>query len=131
MKRVRKFTSTMEVFDYLSSDLIECLECGKRFHLLNVHLRKVHGMTCDEYRGLYNLPVTTPLAGRVFRQKQSEKMRYLIASDVVTHWHLPAAMLKARDSVHRKRRDYELAEQAQRLDRNRQKTRENHVKKGK
>ncbi|AFJ48507.1 hypothetical protein EBL_c34510 [Shimwellia blattae DSM 4481 = NBRC 105725] len=109
------FTSFLDVYEYLSSDLIECLECGRRFHLLNPHLRKAHGMTCDEYRELYNLPVTAPLAGRLFRQKQSDKMRYLISIGVVTHDHLASASLKSKSAIHRKRRDYDLAEQAQRL----------------
>ncbi|EIS4806071.1 MucR family transcriptional regulator [Escherichia coli] len=107
-------TSKSAAQAYTDNDLLECLECGKKFSFLPNHVRKAHAMTPEEYRTKYNLPASTPLAGRVYREKQREKMARLIDSGIVTHWHLPAAVEKSRAAGRGTRTDFDLSEQAQR-----------------
>ena len=42
-------------------DHVACLECGKKLTLLKRHLMTDHGLTPDEYRQRWNLPMDHPL----------------------------------------------------------------------
>lgn len=52
-------------------DAITCLECGARLQSLGKHLRR-HGLTGDEYREKYNLPLTTALQSLRARARGAE-----------------------------------------------------------
>ncbi len=54
------FTRPEDVWEYLNSDKITCLRCGKPYKALGMHLR-VHGWTSDRYREFYGLPWRTGL----------------------------------------------------------------------
>lgn len=116
--RTSKITSKNDALIYISGALIKCLECGKTFSLLANHLKKAHGMTVEEYRVKFNIPAGIPLAGKLYRDKHRDKMRRLITDGIVTHWHLADAVEKSRASGRGKRRDFDLAEQAERMKRN-------------
>lgn len=90
-----RFTATAQVVAYLSSDRIECLECGKRFAFLANHIRRVHGIDSDEYRELWGLPTMTPLAGQSYRTAHREKMQRMQTDGSLTYDHLTAASQKA------------------------------------
>jgi len=109
-----KIKSRKEVEQYLNSDKIECLECGKRFKFLPVHINRTHGLSAPEYRQRYNLPAGTPLAGLEYRRAQSDKLKRMIDAGTLTHDHLPNAVEAARKSERPRRTDYDLAEQSER-----------------
>jgi len=90
-----KFSTRAQVTAYLNSDLIECLECGQRFAFLVNHLRRIHGMRCDEYREAWGLPAMTPLAGQIYRAKHREKIKKMQSDGRQTYDHLPFAAAKS------------------------------------
>ncbi|MEL7628716.1 MucR family transcriptional regulator [Pectobacterium aroidearum] len=111
---MKRINSRAELDEYLNHDKIECLECGKRFSFLASHLRKTHGMTADEYREKFNIPVSAPLAGLSYREAHRDKLNKMIQSGTLDYSHLPAAEKAARQAGRGKRRDFDLAEQAER-----------------
>ncbi|APB06089.1 hypothetical protein WP3W18E01_24400 [Raoultella ornithinolytica] len=112
MKKVW-FRSRDEAETYISGDTLECLECGKKFVLLEKHLRIAHAMTCEEYREKYNIPVSIPLAGAGYREKQRLKMLRLQESGAIDYSHLSKASEKARTAGRGARRDFDLKQQAE------------------
>lgn len=71
----KPFESTEAVLNYLDSDEITCLCCGKQYRkLAGPHLQKVHGMTDDQYKEKYHIPYTYPLAGRATRDIHSQNV---------------------------------------------------------
>lgn len=90
-----QFTTRAQVDEYIASDLIECLECGKKFQFLGAHLQRKHDISCDEYRELWGLPAMTPLAGLAYRATHREKLSRFRADGRVNNDHLPAAVIKA------------------------------------
>mgnify|MGYP000380189437 CR=1 FL=1 len=91
-----KFTTTDQVDAYLSTDLIECLECGKQFSFLANHLRRTHGIDADEYRESWGLPAMTPLAGQTYRDIHRAKIRRMQTDGTIKYDHLPIATAKAK-----------------------------------
>ena len=61
-----KFETKEEVYDYFSSDKIQCLLCGKWFQRLSFHLKAIHDITSDEYKEMYGLPWKHRLCGKEF-----------------------------------------------------------------
>ncbi|HHS9967633.1 TPA: MucR family transcriptional regulator [Raoultella ornithinolytica] len=112
MKGIR-FSSREDAQAYVSGDKIECMECGKKFVLLEKHLRVAHFMTCEEYREKYNIPVSIPLAGAGYREKQRLKMLHLQESGAIDYSHLGKASEKARTAGRGERRDFDLKQQAE------------------
>lgn len=109
---MQKINSKSEVEEYLNHEKIECLNCGKRFSFLPVHINRVHQLTASEYRALHNLPAGTPLAGLSYRAKHSEKIRKMILENILTHDHLPTAVNNAIGAERAKRKNYDLENQA-------------------
>lgn len=70
-------------------------------------------MTCDEYREKYNIPVSIPLAGAKYREKQRQKMFRLQKDGAIDYHHLDRATDAARTAGRGVRRDYDLERQAQ------------------
>ncbi len=72
-----KFRTKAEVDAHLSGEKIQCLLCGRWFHIIGgSHLLKIHGITVDDYRSRYGLPWKRGLVGTIFREKlvaQGEK----------------------------------------------------------
>lgn len=60
---------------YLSGDKIICLRCGKSYRSLGVHIVKIHGMTIDQYKEFYHIPVTYALACQDSRTLYSTAMK--------------------------------------------------------
>ncbi|MEU7835031.1 MULTISPECIES: MucR family transcriptional regulator [unclassified Nonomuraea] len=57
---------------------LQCLECGRWCRSLAVHLNQGEGMTADQYREKYGLPVTLPLASsdlsELWREQAKERL---------------------------------------------------------
>ncbi len=65
-----KFKTMAEVDAYLSGEKIQCLLCGKMFHMIGAqHLQLIHGLTADDYREQYGIPWGRGLIGARRRGK--------------------------------------------------------------
>lgn len=107
-----RIKTRQDVIDYLAHDKIECLECGKRYHFLPVHIKRVHGLSAEAYKDKFNLPAPTPLAGTDYRQIQREKLQSMIAQGIINYEHLPEAVDLARTAGRGIKRDFDVLEQA-------------------
>lgn len=70
-----KFTTRQEIYNYFSSDKVQCLLCGKRFKRLPTHLKMIHELESDEYRARYGLPWKHALCGKELSLKLSNTMK--------------------------------------------------------
>ena|SRR5689334_2599797 len=59
----------------VTADYIVCLEDGKKFKSLKRHLRSAYGMTPDEYRTKWRLPVDYPMVAPAYAAVRSELAR--------------------------------------------------------
>jgi len=51
---------------------IVCLDCGSKFKALKRHLASVHGLTPEEYRTRWNLPLTYPMVSAEYSERRRE-----------------------------------------------------------
>ncbi len=58
-----RFATPDQINEYFSESKITCLLCGKPFYILSDHLRAVHKITPDQYRGFYGIPCSRRLVG--------------------------------------------------------------------
>ncbi|EPN2807573.1 MucR family transcriptional regulator [Serratia marcescens] len=107
-----RINSRAEAEAYVSGDLVECLECGKKFEFLPVHIKRMHGLTTDEYRERYNIPAGIPLAGKAYREMQRTKLIAMQRDGVIDYSHLPNAEKAARRAGRGDKRDFDRATQA-------------------
>lgn len=114
----KKITSLADVNEYIKYDLIECLECGKWFPFLPVHLNRIHQIDSIDYRIKHDLPAQTPLAGVKYREMHRAKMNKLIEDGIVVHEHLKDAIEKSRGAGRGKRATYELDRQRDNITKN-------------
>ena len=56
----------------VTSDYIVCLEDGKQLKMLKRYLRNTHGMTPDEYRKRWGLPVDYPMVAPNYAKQRSK-----------------------------------------------------------
>ena len=63
------FQTREQVDEYLSGEAIECLICGRRFNGLHMHLKFKHGITDDDYRQRYGIPLSRSLTSVTYRAK--------------------------------------------------------------
>ncbi|HEP0989111.1 TPA: MucR family transcriptional regulator [Serratia marcescens] len=96
----------------MAGDLVECLECGKKFEFLPVHIKRMHGLSADEYRERYNIPAGIPLAGKAYREVQRQKLIAMQKDGVIDYSHLPKAEKSARRAGRGDKRDFDRAKQA-------------------
>lgn len=115
----KKITSLDDVAEYTRHDLIECLECGKWFPFLPVHINRIHQIDTTDYKIKHDLPAGTPLAGVTFRQIHRNKLNKLIEEGVIDHHHLPDAVEKAQQYWRGQRASYELKQHGERTKINR------------
>ena len=55
----------------VTPDYIICLEDGKKLKMLKRHLRTAYGMTPDEYRAKWGLPLDYPMVAPNYAQQRS------------------------------------------------------------
>ncbi|WP_454878615.1 MucR family transcriptional regulator [Serratia inhibens] len=108
----RRINSRAEAEAYVSGVLVECLECGKRFEFLPVHIKRMHGLTADEYRERYNIPAGIPLAGKAYREMQRLKLVAMQKGGVIDYSHLPNAEKAARRAGRGDKRDFDRKSQS-------------------
>lgn len=59
------------VEESVTDDYIVCLEDGKKMKMLKRHLMTSFGMTCDEYRVRWSLPLDYPMVAPNYAKKRS------------------------------------------------------------
>lgn len=126
----KKITSMADVEEYIKHDLIQCLECGKWFPFLPVHLNKIHQIDSIDYRIKHDLPAQTPLAGVKYRDMHRIKMNKLISDGTITHERLEDAIKKASRAARRQRVAYELDRQREIIKNNKIWLKSSRTKKG-
>jgi predicted transcriptional regulator len=55
----------------VTPDYIICLEDGKKLKMLKRHLRTAYGMTPDEYRAKWGLPIDYPMVAPNYAEQRS------------------------------------------------------------
>lgn len=55
------FSNVEELNNYLNSEKITCLLCGKKFKSLGHHIMGIHQMSVDDYKEKYGIPFTRGL----------------------------------------------------------------------
>ncbi len=107
-----RINSRAEAEAYAAGDSVECLECGKKFAFLPVHIKRMHGLTADEYRERYNIPAGIPLAGKAYREMQRLKLIAMQKDGVLDYSHLPRAEKAARRAGRGDKRDFDRQSQS-------------------
>jgi predicted transcriptional regulator len=59
----------------ITPDYVICLDDGKKFKSLKRHLRTAYGMTPDDYRAKWKLPVSYPMVAPNYAAQRSELAR--------------------------------------------------------
>lgn len=59
----------------VTNDRVYCLCCGKGFKMLKRHLGSEHGLTEDEYRAKFGLPVDLPLVAPSYSERKAAYAR--------------------------------------------------------
>ena len=84
-----------EIDAYFATDLIVCLLCGFEYGMLATHLVRTHGVSCDQYRIDFGLPMSIGLSGTVARAKCAATMHRRIAEgdeSIIGTWRLGQAV---------------------------------------
>jgi predicted transcriptional regulator len=63
-------TPAVSIRTSVKSDLITCLDCGKKMKMLKRHLNTDHQMTVDQYRAKWSLPKTYPMVASDYAAKR-------------------------------------------------------------
>ena len=69
---IERLQPAISVKKSISPDYIVCLEDGKKLKMLKRHLRTTYGMTPDEYRAKWDLPVDYPMVAPNYAKQRSE-----------------------------------------------------------
>ena len=56
----------------VSNDYLICLEDGKKLKMLRRHLKRVYGLTPEQYRARWGLPSDYPMVAPSYARKRSE-----------------------------------------------------------
>ncbi|OVE75063.1 hypothetical protein BVX95_00390 [archaeon D22] len=73
---------TMDKKEVFGQNQVICMICGKGFTVIGRHLGAAHGMTADEYRAKFDIPLGTALASRAYvarRKKETAQDKELKA----------------------------------------------------
>jgi len=75
-----KFQTTEELHQYFQGDKLQCLLCGKPYKSLATHLKRVHGMSGDQYREQYGIPWCRGLTCEVTQNNNQNKAKHRMNS---------------------------------------------------
>ena len=67
-----KLTPPYPIQDTVMPDYIICLEDGKKLKMLKRHLKSSYGMTPEDYREKWGLPLDYPMVAPNYAKKRSE-----------------------------------------------------------
>jgi hypothetical protein len=101
--REEKFVTPESLVEYFGGAAITCLQCGKRYRTLGVHLKTIHGMEPDEYRDIYGIPWTYGLSCAATTQLHSDDAKMKIETGVFVPSKEQAKIARTRLSERKKR----------------------------
>jgi predicted transcriptional regulator len=92
------FQTREQVDEYLSGETVECLICGRRFNGLHMHLKFKHGISDDDYRQRYGIPLSRALTSATYRARVGDTSATVACAkcgaDVVTsRYHVSRGLL--------------------------------------
>ena len=62
---------TVQITKSVCPDYIICLDCGKQMTMLKRHLMTEHGLTVDQYRAKWSLPMSYPMVAPYYAETRS------------------------------------------------------------
>lgn len=74
-KKRDQFVPAVPIDESVQDDYIVCLEDGMRFSMLKRHLAETYGMTPDQYRNKWGLPLNYPMTAPAYSRRRSEIAR--------------------------------------------------------
>lgn len=96
-----------DILNYMDGEKLECLECGKWFKGLGVHVVQAHDMTAADYKQKHGIPMKIGLLGMESRQKKADHAKAMHAAGIFT---IKSAHTKKPDaSKARKKQPYHQA----------------------
>ena len=98
-----KFLTPEALSEYFGGATIVCLQCGKRYRTLGVHLKTIHGMEPDEYRDIYGIPWTYGLSCAATTKLHSDDAKMKIETGVFVPSKEQAQLARTRLSERKKR----------------------------
>ncbi len=72
---VRQKIPVVSIRASIQPDHLVCLECGQKQKLLRRHLLTAHGLSPDQYRSDYGLPVAYPMTSPAYSKLRGEIAR--------------------------------------------------------
>ncbi|WP_394886315.1 MucR family transcriptional regulator [Mesorhizobium sp. AaZ16] len=72
MTPLEKLTPAVPIKKSVTPEYIVCLDDGKKFKSLKRHLKTTFGITPEEYRAKWNLPVDYPMVAPAYAAARSE-----------------------------------------------------------
>lgn len=70
--RNEPLTPAVPVRKSVHDDYMVCLECGQKLKMLKRHLKADHGVSPDEYRSKWSLPVDYPMVAPSYARARSD-----------------------------------------------------------
>ena len=71
-RKQQKLTPPVSIKKSIGRDFLICLEDGQKFKSLKRHLNSRYGMSPDEYRAKWNLPLDYPMVAPGYAEKRSK-----------------------------------------------------------
>ncbi len=103
--RTTPFINLDEARAHHDHEYIQCLECGKLYAQLSIHLLRVHEMSTSTYREKWQIMKQIPLAGLGCRRKHRDHIRGQIASGEVDP-HVLAALMQEANRLSPKKKPF-------------------------
>lgn len=95
------FATEAELDAYFAPERLTCLECGKTFRELGVHLLKIHSTTAEDYKSAHGIPWRRGLTGCDTKAMRRELGAKNMADGIFTPA-TPELSAKARATAKRK-----------------------------
>jgi hypothetical protein len=102
----KKIETLEDVKEYFNKDQLECLICGKYYAGLGTHLALKHKIKVDDYKHMFNLPMSKGLVGNCTCNKMQKSLVRRNDSRMRITEYTMEAMRAARKAGKHTMRDY-------------------------
>jgi len=79
-------TPAVSIRASVKPDHLICLECGRKQKTLKRHLRMTHGLSIEQYREDYGLPLDYPLVAPSYSKQRGDMARALGLGRTTSRW---------------------------------------------